>query len=163
VRSKVLTGLLILVLGLFVIYQYRKFRIPPEIPFSNLSLTRLDGSSFSFKSLTGKHLVIQFFATWCGDCRRELPELTQQAKYLDSKNVEVLLISDEPGNTLKSFQERYGLPFEILILQGGFKQNQIYTLPTAYLICSDGKVVYQKTGAISWTQPFIAEQFDLCN
>ncbi len=162
-KNKRILGVLILILSIAGIYQYKKFHTPPEIQFSDLLLKRLDGSSFSFRSLSGKHLVIQFFATWCADCRRELPDLVKHVAYLESKNIKILLLSDESVTTLKSFQERYSLPIEILILPGSFKENGVYTLPTAYLICSNGSIVYQKTGALNWSQQFIDEQFDRCN
>jgi len=158
-NKKLLVAGLILFLCFGGIY-YARYRIPPTVSFSNLLLKRLDGSDFSSKSLTNQRTIIQFFATWCPDCRRELPKLIEHFEFLKTKKIHLLLISDEPESVLKSFKERYLIPYDIVVLSKSFKEIGIYTLPTTYFIQSDGTVAFQKTGHVEFSQRFVNEQFD---
>jgi len=139
-------------IGYFV---YNRFRVAPDVSFTSLKANSLSGESYSFSSSSDKSHIILFFATWCIDCRRELPVLQKQTELLNKLNIEVVLLSDEETSTLIKFNPTIGEPFKLLKLEGSFKDNQIYTLPTAFLYCKSGKLHTSKVGAIDWTPEFL--------
>src|SRR5262245_38395566 len=72
------------------------------------SLKALDGSTVTSRSLAGNVVVLNFWATWCGPCVKEIPELRQVAASSGAKVVGIAL--DEDGQkSVKPFVERHGL------------------------------------------------------
>ena len=85
-------------------------------PAPALVLQRLDGTPFDPATLRGNVVVLDFFATWCGPCRAEMPELQQLRKELAARSdVEILIVADgsEPLETIAAFARGpgAGLPF----------------------------------------------------
>ena len=140
------------VLAIAGTYQYRKYRVAPDIAASSLWVETLEGKPFTIVPGTGGPLIVKFFATWCIDCRRELPELKAKAKLFKRYNVQVILLSDEARDDLTFFAEREALPFSIYRLPKKFKEYGIYTLPTTYLYREDGKIELNFTGTREITE-----------
>jgi thiol-disulfide isomerase/thioredoxin len=136
-----------LIIGLAYFF-YDRYRVAPEVVYTNIKASDLAGNSFVFDNSSGKSHIILFFATWCIDCRRELPILEQQTQLLNDLGIDVFLLSDESIETLLKFSPQIKEPFKLLKLDGSFKDNGIYTLPTAYLYCPSGKLHQNKVGAI---------------
>jgi thiol-disulfide isomerase/thioredoxin len=145
--------LLLLVAG--SVYQYRKYRVAPDFDISLIKATDLSGKMFNAARYRNKPLIILYFATWCIDCRRELPQLEDLREELTRKNINVLLFSDEEASRLKPFEQSLPEGFHLYRLQGSFKESGIYTLPTSYLLKQNGQIFLQKTGAIDWSADLI--------
>ena len=80
--------------------------IPP------FNLTTLDGSTLSSEDLKGKATVLVVWATWCGDCIREIPELNElAAKYKENSNVALIALSDEDDATVNKSLNRFPFHF----------------------------------------------------
>ncbi len=78
----------------------------------DFNLATLDGSTLSSEDLKGKATVLVVWATWCGDCIREIPELNQLVeKYKDNKNVMLVAFSDEDVATVNKSLARYPFNF----------------------------------------------------
>jgi len=136
-------------------FIYNRYRVAPEIVFSEIKANALDGSKIDFIADGQSNTIVLFFATWCIDCRRELPVLQSHSALLNKLNTKVYLISDEDINTLTPFSAQLEAPFQLLKLEGSFKESGIYTLPTAFLYCKDGSIHLNKTGAIDWTEGYL--------
>ncbi len=100
--------------------------------------------------LKGKVVLINFFATWCPSCVKELPQLQKKVwnKYKDNSSFELLVIGREHSeqDLLKFTKDKYTMPFypdEGRKTYGLFAEN---TIPRNYVIDKDGKVVYVLTG-----------------
>ena len=130
--------------------------------FSKIKANALDGSKIDFIADGQSNTIVLFFATWCIDCRRELPVLQSHSALLNKLNTKVYLISDEDINTLTPFSTRLEAPFQLLKLEGSFKESGIYTLPTAFLYCKDGSIHLNKTGAIDWTEGYLRSFEQAC-
>ncbi len=144
-------------------FFYNRYRIAPEIVFSNIEASTLNGDIVSFKADGDSKTIILYFATWCIDCRRELPVIQSYAELLKELNIKVYLISDEEASILEAFQRKIEEPIQLLKLKGKFKDSGIYTLPTAVLYCSNGKIHFKKTGAINWTEDLLRSFHMACN
>jgi len=111
------------------------------------------GASFSLSDFEGSYLVLDFWASWCGDCRREIPEL--KALYEDTKNLSIdgcpvrwLGVSfDHDADAWKSLLRKEQFAWPQVSNLVAWKQNPVSEayglqwIPTMYLIGPDGTVV----------------------
>lgn len=154
-KKFILSVLFLLLLVAGSVYQYRKYRVAPDFDISLIKATDLRGNVFDAGNYRDEPLIILYFATWCIDCRRELPQLKDLKSYLYRKNIHVLLFSDEEASRLAPFEQSLPEGFHLYRLQGSFQESGIYTLPTSYLLRKNGRIFLQKTGAIDWTPDLI--------
>ena len=104
----------------------------------DFSLESLDGAEVSKASLKGEPVVLNFFASWCGNCRAEIPELKQVAEGARVKAKVVGIALDEEGaETVKPFVQSQGINYPVLIgNQETFQQFNGVAIP--YTIVLDG-------------------------
>lgn len=112
-------------------------------PAPDFELKTLDGEKIGLNDLKGKPVLLSFWASWCGPCRRELPGLDQlHAKFKDQGLV-ILGINDEEKGDARRYVEKAGLRFPTLH-DGSKKVHRLYrvrSIPTVFLLDKDGKVV----------------------
>lgn len=117
----------------------------------SFTLVSDDGSTLSSASFKGKVMLVNFFATWCPPCQKELAAVQQTLwpKYKDNKNFALLVIGREhTGAELQKYNEKKGFTFPLYpdksrAVFGAFAKNLI---PRSYLIGKDGKVIYATKG-----------------
>ncbi|HEY8389156.1 MAG TPA: TlpA disulfide reductase family protein [Parasegetibacter sp.] len=109
------------------------------------------GKTVQIKDYRGKVLVINFFATWCGPCRTELPVLHKQVweKYKDNKDFALFIFGREEGwDKIDPFKSSNNFTFPML----PDEERKIYSLfatqfiPRTLIIDKDGKIVYHSIG-----------------
>ena len=154
-KQRIISTLLILALVAGGIHLYRRYRIAPEVLITDIQVTDLNGKTVVHAR--GQNTILVFFATWCPDCRRELPVLAGLENLLVENNISVVLVSDEPEEKLKMFSTTLPARFSILHLKSKFSDNGIYTLPTTYLFCKDGSTYLKQTGAIEWSTELLTK------
>jgi len=131
---------------------------PPDAPSATapgaleLSGKTLDGNTASLADFKGKVVLVDFWATWCGPCKAEIPELVKLQNDLGPKGFVVLGVSmDEDTAEVAPFTKKMKVNYPI-ILAGGERAPKGWVvpgLPTAYLIGRDGKVLLRKFGSKS--------------
>ncbi len=141
-------ALLTLLLGF---YLYNRFRTPPDINMSGLSLTLLDGRQANISRFYGRPVIVNFAASWCGPCRQEIRDL-QSVRGEIEETAGVLVVSDEEMPVIQALSEQTGA-FEFVKLNSRFSDLGIHSIPTTYLLNRYGKVVKKHTGYIDWTDP----------
>lgn len=117
----------------------------------SFTLVSDNGSTLSSASFKGKVMLVNFFATWCPPCQKELAAVQQTLwpKYKDNKNFVLLVIGREhTGAELQKYNEKKGFTFPLYpdksrAVFGAFAKNLI---PRSYLIGKDGKVIYATKG-----------------
>lgn len=109
------------------------------------------GARFRLSENIGKKLIVlDFFATWCGPCRDEAPELNRY--YQKHQNEDFLLLgvdANETRDLVDKFAGEFKLSYPLGIDHGSLqKAYGVTALPTTVLIGVDGKVAFYQTGAL---------------
>lgn len=110
-----------------------------------------DGTDFVLSEHVGKEIIIlNFFATWCGPCKKEMPEFVRF--YNDNQDNGVLLIginADEKPNVVSAFVSEQGVSFPVGIDTEGIRRKYgVMSYPTTVFIGVDGKVQLYEIGSI---------------
>jgi thiol-disulfide isomerase/thioredoxin len=117
----------------------------------DFELKTTGGEHFRLSENVGKKIIVlNFFATWCGPCRAEMPELNRY--FSEHKGESFLLLgidSEERQDRVEEFLKDLKVEFPTGIDQGAIqKQYGVSALPTTVLIGVDGKVQFYETGAL---------------
>jgi peroxiredoxin len=112
---------------------------------ADFTLTDLDGKSWNLKDLKGKVVLLNFWATWCPPCRKEMPDLEMLYRRFGAQGLIIIGIDDEETETVKPFIAQQGITYPVL-LDPGRKVNtlfQIEGIPKTFVYDRDGKIVAQ--------------------
>jgi peroxiredoxin len=133
-------------------------------PAPEFSLQTLEGKKVSLSQYRGKYLLLNFWATWCGPCKVEMPSLEKLYQRFKSKPFEILAISGDMfgARVVQPFVETQKLSFTVLLDQQLTVSNKygIVSLPTSYLIDPEGKIIGVHAGADNWFDPEVVNFFD---
>ena len=113
-------------------------------------LQSLDGQSISLSSLRGKPVLINFWATWCGPCRMEMPYMQEIHDEWSGEGLVMLAINiGESSDLVGQFMKNQGLSFPVLLdMQGEVaKQYGVRAIPTTFFIDKGGIIREKKIGA----------------
>ena len=121
----------------------------------DFTLASLNDSVYTLTELEDKVVLINFWATWCGPCRMEIPEFNELYKIYHEKGLEILGISISDNkkqllNLTKSFAVNYPL------LYGGTREMNkimkdyggVYAVPSSFLIGKKGSIIWKYPGAV---------------
>jgi thiol-disulfide isomerase/thioredoxin len=124
----------------------------------DFSLSLLEGETRSLSSYKGKVVFLNFWATWCGPCRVEMPSMEALYNKFSDKGLEILAVnSGEDQATVRSFLKNEGFSFSALLdLDRRVSANYgIQAIPTTFLIDRDGMIILRLVGSIDWNTPKI--------
>lgn len=110
---------------------------------ANFTLTDLQGQTWTLRDLAGKVVMVNFWATWCPPCQKEMPDLESLYKRFQEQGFVILGISDEDASKVKPFIARKKVTYPIL-LDPGRKVNglfQINGIPKSFVYDRQGKLV----------------------
>lgn len=111
----------------------------------------ISGGVVSTTGLKGKAVIINFWATWCGPCREEIPELIAlQAQFKDSLQI-IGISEDEVGpEQVAKFAHKAGINYPIIMATDALEKEYggVSALPTSFLVNKDGRVVQKNVGVI---------------
>jgi thiol-disulfide isomerase/thioredoxin len=127
------------------------------------------GKNVDLSMLTGggSKLFIHFWATWCGPCEVEFPELVDMIHlFKDKKNVKFLLVAvNDDAKKVTKFLRKFSLDNDnILILtddENQFQRFGTYKLPESFVFNNDNKIVKKFSGQQPWTQKYLVDFFKL--
>jgi thiol-disulfide isomerase/thioredoxin len=169
VNKKVLVGAVLaigLVVGLYFVNRFwiapvtaRGAKVMGEHPLApEFSLTDLSGQKLELANYKGKVILLDFWATWCGPCRIEIPGFVELQNRYRAQGLVVIGISMDDGpEPVKEFYQQYKMNYPVAV--GDEKIGELYGgilgLPTSFLIGRDGRIYAKHVGA---SDPFVFEE-----
>ncbi|HZP01589.1 MAG TPA: TlpA disulfide reductase family protein [Terriglobia bacterium] len=165
-NKKILLGALLaigLVVGLYLANRYWIAPVThpsaksggPHPLAPNFSLTDISGQKLELANYKGKVVLLDFWATWCGPCRTEIPGFVElQKKYRDKGFVVIGISMDDGPEPVRDFYREYKMNYPVALgddklggLYGG-----IFGLPTSFVIGRDGRIYSKHVGATEVSQ-----------
>lgn len=121
---------------------------------ADFTLSDLDGRKWTRKALIGKVVVVNFWATWCPPCRKEMPDLDALYRKFKDQGLIVLAISDEDEVKVRAFLKTRSVSYPVM-LDKGRQVNELYRvegIPKTYIYGRDGKLVTESIDMRTRTQ-----------
>ena len=121
-----------------------------------LELEDLEGRTHRLADYRGKVVLVNFWATWCGPCREEMPSLERLRRSLSGRPFVVLAVNvAEGGRVAGDFMKAMPLGFTVLLDRDGSttKAWGARILPATYVLGPEGEVRFRHFGALDWSSP----------
>ena len=128
----------------------------------DFTLQTVTGESFTLSDLKGKKVLLNFWASWCPPCKKEMPDLQDYYEnYAKEENVEIVavnltyteksLTTNEAVEAVRLFVDSYDLTFPIPLMEEDSisKTYQILTIPSTFMIDTEGKIQRQIIGPLN--------------
>ena len=121
----------------------------------DFTLKAINDSSYTLSKMEGKVVLINFWATWCGPCRMEIPEFNELQKNYHERGLNILGISvSDNKKQLKNFTKSFAVDYPLLY--GSAKDmnkimrdyDGVYAVPSSFLIGKNGNIIWKYPGAI---------------
>jgi thiol-disulfide isomerase/thioredoxin len=117
-------------------------------PAPDFKLTALDGKPITLAALQGKVVLLNFWATWCGPCRAEIPDLVAlQERYSGRLQILGLNVDDEEAD-IKQYVQETGINYPVAMTSNDVRIQfgGIPALPTSFVLDTEGRVVQKHVG-----------------
>jgi len=126
--------------------------------------------AFTLPDLAGKKqqfppkdsvILLNFWATWCPPCRKEMPTMATLYETLKTKGLRVVAVSvDRDAAALAGFVREYSLPFQVLHDQDSevSRAYSVFRYPESFLIDRKGKIRKHWVGAVEWTSKSVMSE-----
>ncbi len=137
-------------------HQLARLEIPVATP--DFSLEDMDGERYTFESVRGKVVMVNFWATWCPPCRREIPSMEALYQAYKDESFTILAINqwESPDHVFAYMGQLDVFPNFPILFDGNSSVSQAFGvkgLPTTVLIDRQGRIVYQALGGRDFNHP----------
>lgn len=127
----------------------------PGAPAS--TFTTLEGKTLSLDALRGKVVLVNFWATSCPGCVKEMPDMVEVYREYKDRGFEIIAVamSYDPPNYVQSFVQTRQLPFPVALDVTGEHARafgDVQLTPTTFIIGKDGRILEQKLGEIDFVR-----------
>ena len=151
-RKPILIAISLLALLAWLVLTLTQKPVAPS-----LSLTTLEGQQISIDSLRGKVILVNFWATSCPGCIKEMPQLVETWRQYNKRGLEVIAVamSYDPPEYVRNYTRQNTLPFSIVLDTDGKAAhafNQVKLTPTTFLIGKDGHILQQTLGELDFVK-----------
>jgi peroxiredoxin len=121
------------------------------------TFTTLDGKPIVLEQLRGKVVLVNFWATSCPGCIKEMPDMVETYKQYKDRGFEIIAVamSYDPPNYVLNFVQTRQLPFPVALDVGGEHARafgNVQLTPTSFIIGKDGRILEQKLGELDFVK-----------
>jgi thiol-disulfide isomerase/thioredoxin len=111
----------------------------------------LDGLKVSLTQQSNQVLLLNVWATWCGPCRAEMPDMAALYEELSDEGLAMVAVTDEDPQTVSHFLKKNPYPFRVLLDPlGTLRKRCMYVIPTTFVIDRQGRVALRRIGSHKW-------------
>ncbi len=128
-------------------------KIPRTASPTGTGLLDLMGKKVSLSKFKGNIVFVNFWTTWCGGCREEMPSMENLHNRLKDKNFVMVAIDvKQPASWVTTFFEKHKLSFTALLDSTGKTSDKfgVRALPTTFILDRDGSIIGKAFGPRSW-------------
>ncbi len=125
-----------------------RFAKDPD-PAPGFTIKDLDGQELKLEAYHGKVVLLNFWATWCGPCRAEIPSLIElQKMYGDHLQIIGMVVDEDDEQFVKKFVASQGINYRVALSTSEIRRayGGVGALPTMFLINEDGRIVQKHVG-----------------
>lgn len=123
---------------------------PTGKPAPDFTLQTLDGKDVTLSSLRGKAVLLNFWATWCGPCKIEMPWFVELQKEYGSQGLQIVGVAMDDSSTqdIQTFVKEMGVNYPVLLGKEAVGQayGGVDVLPTTFFIDRNGDIVAREFG-----------------
>ena len=112
---------------------------------NGFTVTGMDGKTYSLAGLKGRIVLLNFWATWCPPCRKEMPDMEKLYRSYEAKGLTVVAVSDEDRATVEEFLAKNHYSFPVA-LDPGRKVNTAFNvegIPKSFIFDREGRLAAQ--------------------
>ena len=136
----------------------------PPVSAPAFTLQTLDGHQLTLEDFQGNYLLVNFWATWCGPCKVEMPSLELLYRKFKERNLKVIAVSNDifGAQVVKPYIQAQNFTFIVGLDPKLEVSNQfgVISLPTTFLIDPQGQIIGVLIGAENWSDPKTLLYFD---
>ncbi len=121
---------------------------PPEIA-SDFSRDDLTGHPVHLSDYRGKVVLLNFWASWCGPCREEMPQFSRWQRNYGTQGLQIIGVAmDDDADSARKFLKQYPVSYPIVVGDARLGENfgGILGLPTSYVVDAEGRIVARYRG-----------------
>lgn len=127
-----------------LLYWY--YRVPPSLQSDEIKIV-VEDQVVPLKNLENGPLLVNFYASWCGPCMNELPSLSRAH---GMGVFRVIGVTDDGPELITKVAERYRVDYPLYRLDRSLDDYGVHSIPTSYLINSNGEIVLSINGVREW-------------
>ena len=167
------SAVLVFVLALGASTAQGQDRLQPPTPVAtdtsfgevnyDLSLLSTDSTLVSLSAFRDRVLFINFWASWCAPCIREMPSIDALRRRIEGLDIDVLMVSvDDQLEDIRAFANKHDVETPVFLRAWNREERPFRSalLPRTYIVSKEGRVVYEHTGAANWDSDKIASYLE---
>ena len=135
--------------------QYNGDKRSPPLQLPNLS-----GQEVDLRQYRGRVVLVNFWASWCNPCVKEIPSLARLGSHFAGKSFDILTVNiGESTERVEHFLDPFDKNFKVLLDEDGeaVREWRVYAFPSNYLIDRHGQIQYSYRGALEWDSPEVVK------
>jgi thiol-disulfide isomerase/thioredoxin len=133
------------------------------VPLADFTAPLTGARTQNLKALKGKVVFLNFWATWCGPCRQEMPSMEILYQRFKNQGFEILAMNYQEGQKdVAAFMKNYKLSFPAGLDSSGQvgRSYGIEAFPTTYIIDREGYIIARIVGSLNWNTPKMLAAFE---